>query len=39
MKIRRILIPSIALAAVAIPLLSHAVEEPPFKSLKKDGKF
>jgi len=39
MKIRRILIPSVALAAVAIPLLSHAVEEPPFKSLKKDGKF
>lgn len=39
MKIRRIVIPALVVAAVAIPMLSHAVEEPPFKSLKKDGKF
>ncbi len=39
MKIRSILIPTIVVAAVAIPMLSHAIEEPPFKSLKKDEKF
>ncbi len=39
MKIRHFLVPAIVVAAVAIPMLSHAIEEPPFKSLKKDEKF
>ena len=39
MKICHIVIPALVVAAVAIPMLSHAVEEPPFKSLKKDGNF
>jgi SOUL heme-binding protein len=39
MKLRQILIPTIILVAVAIPLVSHATEEPPFKSLKKNGNF
>ena len=39
MKIRRMLIPMIVLTAVAIPLVCQGVEEPPFKSLKKNGQF
>lgn len=39
MPLRKLLLPALTLAAVAIPLTSRAIEEPPFKSLKKDGKF
>jgi hypothetical protein len=39
MSRRHILTPAIILVAMAIPLVSHAIEEPPFKSLKKIGDF